>query len=165
MNQSRYRRRDTHPGYIRLREARPVTDLDTPKKVLLVEARTEMRELLSGLLQRQGLEVTEQRPEETNLLRTGSYDAVIFNADQKRLQRRRWLFGYRPPKHRTRLVALHSGDNPEFGCNEVDATLPYHIVLTIPDEVLTGAPVTVDSALALGVDATFTGKTPSTALA
>ncbi len=130
MDLRRYRRRDTHPGYICLGEARPVTDLDTPKKVLLVEARAELRELLSGLLQRQGIEVTEQRPEETSLLRACSYDAVIFNADQKRLQRKRWLFGYKPPKHRTRLVALHTGDDPEFGCNEVDATLPYPVSMS-----------------------------------
>jgi DNA-binding response OmpR family regulator len=138
MNLSRYRRRDTSPGFIRLREARPVTDHATPKKVLLVEARAEMRELLSGLLQRQGLEVTEQSPEETDLQRRCPYDAVIFNADQKRLQRKRWLFGYKPPKHRTRLVALHDGDSdsdgdgeaPEFGCNEVDATLPYPVSMS-----------------------------------
>ena len=125
-----YHRRDTNPGYIRLREARPSTDRATPKKVLLVEARAELRELLSGLLQRRGLEVTEQRPEETDLLHGCPYDAVIFNADQKRLRRQRWLFGYAPPKSRTRLVALHGGDIPEFDSHEVDATLPYPVSMS-----------------------------------
>jgi len=125
-----YHRRDTHPGYIRLRETRPATDRATPKKVLLVEARADLRELISGLLQRRGLEVTEQRPEETDLLHGCPYDAVIFNADQKRLRRRRWLFGTTPPKRRTRLVALHSGDGPGFTGHEVDATLPYPVSMS-----------------------------------
>lgn len=129
MSVSRYRRRETNPGFIRTREVRPESQ-DTPKKVLLVEARTELRELLSGLLQRRGLEVTEQRPEETTLLHGCPYDAVVFNADQKRLRRQRWLFGYAPPKRRTRLVALHSGDGPAFGGHEVDATLPYPVSMS-----------------------------------
>lgn len=130
MNVPRYRRRETHPGFIRMREVRPESQVTAPTKVLLVEARTELRELLSGLLKRQGLEVTEQRPEETDLLHGCPYDAVVFNADQKRLRRQRWLFGYAPPKRRTRLVALHSGDGPAFGGHEVDATLPYPVSMS-----------------------------------
>ncbi len=131
---SRCQRRDTNPGYIGLNDARPEADHEAPKKVLLVEARAEMRQLLSGLLQRRGLEVTEQRPEETDLLHDCPYDAVIFNSDQKRLRRQRWLFGFRPPKRRTRLVALHNGSSndaePELQSNEVDASLPYPVSIS-----------------------------------
>jgi len=125
-----YQRRETNPGFIRMRDARPTRHSATPPKVLLVEARTELRELLSGLLRRRGIEVTEQLPEETDLLHRCPYDAVVFNADQKRLRRKRWLFGYRPPKRRTRLVALHSGVGPEFETHEVDASLPYPVSMS-----------------------------------
>jgi CheY-like chemotaxis protein len=130
MSVSRYSRCSTNPGFIRLLEARPATNPATPKRVLLVEARSELRELLSSLLRRRGLEVTEQRPEETDLLHGCPYDAVVFNADQKQLRRQRWLFGYAPPRRRTRLVALHSGGDPDFGCHEVDIALPYPISMS-----------------------------------
>ncbi len=135
----RYRRRDTNPGYIRVQEARPTPQDAAPKKVLVVEARTELRELLSGLLRRRGLEVTEQLPDETDLLHGCPYDAVVFNADQKRLRRRRWLFGYKPPKRRTRLVALHAGDGPGFGHHEVDATMPYPVSMSALVNALLGS--------------------------
>ncbi len=130
MSESTYRRRETNPGYIRLHETRPTRHGQPPPKVLLVEARTELRELLSGLLERRGMDVTVQLPDETDLLHGCPYDAVVFNADQKRLRRQRWLFGYAPPKRRTRLVALHSGDGPDFGNHEVDATLPYPVSMS-----------------------------------
>ena len=61
MSESTYRRRETNPGYIRLHETRPTRHGQPPPKVLLVEARTELRELLSGLLERRGMDESDLR--------------------------------------------------------------------------------------------------------
>lgn len=113
-----------------------MTELDkkfgrAAKRVLVVEKRPQLRELLGDLLRRRGLDVTEQSPEDTDLHHGCPYDAVVFNADQNDMRRKRWLFGYAPTQGRTRLVALHEeGHRPEYNRREIDAALPYPLSVT-----------------------------------
>jgi hypothetical protein len=98
--------------------------------VLLLERQESLRHALRDLLRRKGLDVTASVPDGVDLMEAGCcWDAVVFNPSQRRLRRQRWLFGYRPARGRTRLVAMcgeeGAGTAPHYARHEVDATLPY----------------------------------------
>jgi len=99
--------------------------------VLLLEQQSALRSTLRDLLRRRGLDVTAQAPEGipagADLFQSPCpWDAVVFNATQRPVRRKRWLFGYRPARGQTRLVALCDQDPPPlYERHEVDVTLPY----------------------------------------
>lgn len=128
----------------------PVTSEKTPpRRVLVVEEEEELRHLLAYVLRRHGLDVTEECPARANLLNSeGLYDAVVFNVLNTSLHRRRWLFGYKPPMRRTRLVALQDRAPEQApGRHAVDVTLPYPVSASVLVRAVTG-----DSALTLTAD-------------